>query len=105
MYAIIRVGGKQYRVEENTSLLVDKLEGNVGDDLTISDVLAVGGNDSPVFGSPVVSGASVVAKIAAAVKGPKIDGFTYKAKKNVHRHYGHRQNYTKIQITSIALGK
>ena len=105
MYAIIRLGGKQYRVEENSTLLVDKLAGEPGEALAIEEILAIGGNDAPVFGSPTVANATVSATIVAAARGPKIDGYTYKAKKNVRRHYGHRQDLTKIQINSIALGK
>ncbi len=103
MYAIIRLGGKQYRVEENTSLLVNKLEGAAGDALEINEILAIGGNDAPVFGNPTVANATVSAMIVGAGKGPKIDGFTYKAKKNVRHRYGHRQDLTKVQINSIAL--
>jgi large subunit ribosomal protein L21 len=105
MYAIIRLGGKQYRVEENSTLLVDKLAGEAGEQVAVNEVLAVGGGEAPVFGSPTVAGAAISATIVAQTKGPKIDGFTYKAKKNVHHHYGHRQDLTKIQINSIALGK
>jgi len=105
MYAIIRLGGKQYRVEENSTLLVNKLLGEAGEPVAVDQVLAIGGNDAPVFGTPVVEGASVSATIVAQTKGPKIDGFTYKAKKNVRHHYGHRQDLTKVQINSIALGK
>jgi large subunit ribosomal protein L21 len=104
MYAIIRVGGRQYRVEENTTLLVNKLEGEAGAALTIDEVLAIGG-ENPVFGAPNAPGATVSATIVEQTKGPKIDGFTYKAKKNVRRHYGHRQDLTKIRIETIAVGK
>jgi len=103
MYAIIRLGGKQYRVEENETLLVDKLPGAAGDALEVSEILAIGGNDAPVFGAPTVANATVTATIVAEAKGPKIDGFTYKAKKNVRHHYGHRQELTKVKINSIAL--
>lgn len=105
MYAIIRLGGKQYRVEENTSLLVDKLPGKPGEPVEVEEILAVGGGDAPVFGSPIVAGATVSATVIGDAKGPKIDGYTYKPKKNIRRHYGHRQDLTKVQINSIALGK
>jgi len=105
MYAIIRLGGKQYRVQENSTLNVDKLAGVAGDPLTIGEVLAVGSTDTPSFGAPTVSGASVSATIVEQTKGPKINGYTYKAKKNVRHAYGHRQDLTKIKIESISVGK
>ena len=104
MYAIIRLGGKQYRVQENSTIVVNKIDGEAGGSLTIDEVLAVGG-DNPVFGAPTVAGASVAATIVSQGRGPKINGYTYKAKKNVRHHYGHRQEITKVQINSIALGK
>jgi len=100
MYAIVRTGGKQYRVEEKRVVTVDRLEGAAGDAITLGDVLFVGG-DTPKIGSPTVAGAAVKATIVDQVKGPKIDGFTYKAKKNVHRHWGHRQQLTRVRIESI----
>jgi large subunit ribosomal protein L21 len=103
MYAIIRLGGKQYRVQESTTLLVDKQEGQAGDSLTVSEVLAIGG-DTPVFGTPTVTGATVTASIVEQTKGPKINGLTYKAKKNQRHHYGHRQDLTKIKIGTISAG-
>jgi len=103
MYAIIRLGGKQYRVQESTTLLVDKQEGEAGDSLTVAEVLAVGGNDAPVFGTPTVAGAVVTASIVEQTKGPKINGLTYKAKKNQRHHYGHRQDLTRIKIGSISV--
>ena len=104
MYAIIRLGGKQYRVQENETLLVDKLAGGAGDAVAAAEILAIGGNDAPVFGAPLVEGASVAATIVAQTKGPKINGFTYKAKKNQRHHYGHRQDLTRIKIDSITTG-
>jgi large subunit ribosomal protein L21 len=101
MYAIVRCGGKQYRVEETRVVTVDKLEGAAGDSITLSDVLFIGG-DTPKFGSPLVEGAAIKATIVAQVKGPKIDGFTYKPTKNQHRHWGHRQQLTRVRIESIS---
>lgn len=105
MYAIIRIAGKQYKVEPDTTLTVNKLAGQAGDKIDIAEVLAVGGSGSPVFGTPTVPKASVAATIVEHLRGPKIDGFTYKAKKNVRRHYGHRQDLTKIKIGAISAGK
>lgn len=86
-------------------LRVSRLEGEAGQDVTLAEVLAVGGIDSPIFGSPVVSGASVAASIVSQGKGPKINGYTYKAKKNVRNHYGHRQDITTLKIGAITQGK
>jgi large subunit ribosomal protein L21 len=104
MYAIIRLGGKQYRVQESTTLLVDKQEGEAGDNLTVAEVLAIGGNDAPVFGTPILTSATVTASIVEQTKGPKINGLTYKAKKNQRHHYGHRQDLTRIKIGTISAG-
>ena len=104
MYAIVRAGGKQYRIEEKGLVTVDKIEGAAGDTITLGDVLYVGGVDSPQWGKPIVEGASVTATIVEQAKGKKINAFTYKAKKNVHKHWGHRQQLTRVRIESIALG-
>ncbi len=104
MYAIVRAGGKQYRVEEKGLVTVDKFDGEAGDTVTLGEVLFVGGTDTPQWGKPVVAGASVTATIVEHAKGKKIDGFTFKPKKNVHRHWGHRQQLTRVRIESIAPG-
>jgi large subunit ribosomal protein L21 len=104
MYAIVRVCGKQYRVQENDTLLVSRLEGEVGQDVTLPEVLAVGGESGARFGKPTLTGASVAASIVAQEKGPKINGFTYKAKKNVRNAYGHRQDLTRLKIGAISVG-
>ena|SRR3569833_2298294 len=100
MYAIVRSGGKQYRVEENGILTVDKLDGAAGDSITLDEVLFVGGEKAN-WGTPLIQGAKVTATIVEQAKGKKIDGFTYKAKKNIQRHWGHRQQLTRIKIESI----
>jgi large subunit ribosomal protein L21 len=101
MYAIVRAGGKQYRIQENQTLVIEKIEGNVGDAVTLDEVLYVGG-DSPQFGAPTVSGASVAATIVKQGKGRKIHGFTYVKVKGQQRHYGHRQLETHVRIDKIA---
>ena len=100
MYAVIRTGGKQYRVEQNDTIVVEKLEGNVGDAITLDEVLCVGG-DSSTFGTPLVAGASVAGTIVKQGKGKKINGLTYVKVKNHQRHYGHRQFETHIRIGAI----
>ncbi len=100
MYAVIRTGGKQYRVAEGQKLRVEKLIGNAGDKVTFGEVLLVGG-DAPKIGKPLVSGASVAAEITAQDRGKKIVVFKFKRRKNYRRKNGHRQPYTELKITGI----
>ena len=102
MYAVIRTGGKQYRVTEGQTLRVEKLTGKAGDKITFSDVLLVGG-DSPKIGQPFVKGASVAAEIAGEGKGKKIIVFKFKRRKNYRRKTGHRQPFTELKITGIKI--
>lgn len=104
MYAIVRSGGKQYRVEQNAILTVDKMAGAAGDAITLGEVLCIGGVDSPQWGKPTVAGAAVSATILGQIKGKKINAFTYKAKKNIRKHWGHRQQLTRVRIDGIAAG-
>ena len=103
MFAVIRTGGKQYRVVAEDVLTIEKLEGDVGSTLTLSEVLLVGG-DSPKTGLPLVAGASVEAEILEQGKGDKVIAFKKKRRKNTHRKRGHRQPFTKIRITAISGG-
>ena len=101
MYAVIRTGGKQYRVSEGERLDVERLNGE--GDVTFTPVLLVDGEN--VIASPGdLSGASVSARIVGDAKGPKITGFTYKNKTNQSRRWGHRQKYSTIEITGISKG-
>jgi large subunit ribosomal protein L21 len=101
MYAIIRTGGKQYRVQENDTIIVEKLIGDEGAAFTLDEVLFVGG-DSPQAGVPTVAGASVATTIVKQGKGPKIHGYTYVKVKGQQRHYGHRQQQTTLRIDKIS---
>lgn len=101
MYAVVKTGGKQYTVKVGDTLKVEKLLANVGDSVTLDEVLFVGG-DSPKTGTPTVSGAAVKAEVVAQGKYPHIRGFTYKPKKDLHRHFGHRQLFTALKITDIS---
>ena len=102
MYAIVKTGGKQYRVTVGYTLAVEKLEGEPATEIEITDVLMVSDDEGGLrVGAPTVEGASVVATIVEHGKNKKINGFTYKPKKNEHRRYGHRQQHTKIKILSI----
>ncbi len=101
MYAIIETGGKQYRVQQGDVIFVEKLD--LSPDAAVSfDVLLVGGNGGVTVGRPTVPGAKVSAKVVAQVKGEKITIFKYKSKKNYRRTQGHRQPYTKLEITGIS---
>ena len=101
MYAIIETGGKQYKVSEGDVVYIEKLAVNEGDAVKFDKVLVVGG-DNTVIGTPVVSGASVDAKVLAQGKGKKIVVFKYKAKKNERKKQGHRQPFTAVKILEIA---
>ena len=103
MHAIILTGGKQYKVTEGDTLFIEKLPNEAGDKVTFDQVLAVLDGENSKIGTPVVEGASVEAKAIKNGKGKKIDVFKYKAKKNEKKKIGHRQPYTKVEITKIAL--
>ena len=98
--AVIRTGGKQYRVSEGDTLAVELLAGNPGDDVEFSDILFLGG-DSPKIGKPLVSGAKVTGKILAHDRGERLVVFKFKRRKRYKRKNGHRQHFTSVKITSI----
>ena len=100
MYAIIATGGKQYRVSEGDLIYIEKIDAQV--DSTVSfDVLLVGNDGDVRIGTPIVEGAKVEGKVVGQVRGEKIVVFKYKSKKNYRRKQGHRQPYTKVEITKI----
>ena len=101
MYAIVKTGGKQYKVAQGDVLFVEKLEANEGDVVTLDQVLAVAGENGLTVGAPVVEGATVTAKVVAQGKAKKVIVYKYKAKKDYRRKQGHRQPYTKLFIESI----
>ncbi len=100
MYAIIATGGKQYRVSQGDVIYVEKIDQDVDSTLSF-DVLMVENDGDVKVGSPLVAGAKVEGKVLAQVKGEKIIIYKYKSKKNYHRKAGHRQPYTKVEITAI----
>jgi large subunit ribosomal protein L21 len=101
MYAVIKTGGKQYRVAEGDTLEVEKLPGTKGDAVTFGEVLLLGGGDATQVGRPLVKGASVQATILAQDRGEKIVVFKMRRRKNYRRKRGHRQPFTQIRITGI----
>ncbi len=100
MYAVIKTGGKQYRVTEGDVLRVEKLPGDVGSDLVLDEVLMVGGEKVAV-GKPTVAGAKVTATIVAQDRAKKIIVFKKRRRKNYRRKNGHRQPYTELRITGV----
>lgn len=102
MYAVIRSGGKQYRVAENTVLRIERLPGEAGDSVEFGEVLMVGDGDKVAVGAPTVDGAKVEASIVDQVRGPKIIVFKKKRRKNHRRRNGHRQDLTLVKVTGIS---
>ena len=100
MYAVIKTGGKQYKVTEGDFLKVEKLEGEIGDSVEFAEILMVGG-EKTVVGAPLVAGASVTAKIAVQGKGKKVLVFKSKKRKDSRKLRGHRQHLTVLKIEKI----
>lgn len=100
MYAVIKTGGKQYKVAEGEFLKVEKLEGEIGDSIEFGEILMVGG-EKTVVGAPLVAGASVTAKIAVQGKGKKVLVFKSKRRKDSRKLRGHRQHLTVLKIEKI----
>lgn len=100
MYAIIETGGKQVKVEKDQVIYVEKLDAEVGSEVTFDKVLFLGG-DKTVIGAPYVKGAKVTAKVEKQGRAKKIIIFKYVCKNNERRKHGHRQSYTKLTITGI----
>lgn len=101
MYAIIETGGKQYKVQEGDVVFIEKLLAEAGEAVTFDKVLAVSKEGTVNFGSPLVNGVSVSAKIIGHGKEKKVIVFKYKPKKGYRKKQGHRQPYTKVQIEKI----
>ncbi|MFV1979282.1 MAG: 50S ribosomal protein L21 [Myxococcota bacterium] len=101
MYAVVRSGGKQYRVNQGGSLRVEKLPGEVGSSVTLDDVLLIGGDGDVKIGTPKVDGAQITGTILAQGRGQKIRVFKMKRRKGYRRSQGHRQDYTGIRVDEI----
>jgi large subunit ribosomal protein L21 len=103
MFAIVKTGGKQYRVGVGDQITVERLAGEVGGAVSLNEVLAVGG-EAPKVGTPIVEGASVTAKIVQQPRGTKVIVFKKKRRKNYRRKHGHRQELTVLKIEEISAG-
>lgn len=102
MYAVLKTGGKQYKVSEGDVLFVEKLEGEINSNIELTEVLAVAKEDGAItVGAPLIEGAKVVCKVLAQDKAKKVIVFKYKPKKDYRRKQGHRQPYTKLQVEKI----
>ena len=101
MYAIIETGGKQYKVENGDVIFIEKLDVEADAEITFDKVIAIGAEDGIKVGAPYMDGASVSAKVIKNGNGKKVVVATYKPKKNEKRKMGHRQPYTKVEISAI----
>lgn len=101
MYAVVKTGGKQYRVAKDDVLKIERLPGEQGDIITLEEVLMVGDGASVTVGAPLVAGASVAAEIVEQARGPKIIIFKKRRRQNYRRKKGHRQHLTVVKITDI----
>ncbi len=101
MYAIIRTGGKQYRVQPGDVVRVEQLDGEVGQSVTLGDVLLLGGEGEPRVGSPLLAGVSVVGTVVEQDRSAKIRVFKYKKRKHYRRTRGHRQAFTAVRIDAV----
>ena len=102
MYAVVKTGGKQYRVQKEDVVLVEKLKANDGDQLVLSDVLMVGDGKKVTLGTPLVNDAAVMAQVIRQTRGPKITMIYKRRRKNSRRKQGHKQDLTLLKIIDIA---
>jgi large subunit ribosomal protein L21 len=101
MYAILKTGGKQLKAAQNDVLIIEKLEGEPGTTVEFGEILMVNDGGKTQVGSPLIKGAKVTGEIIRQTKGPKIQAFNYKAKKNERKRWGHRQPQTHVRITTV----
>ena len=102
MYAVLKTGGKQYRVEKEDVVLVEKLDANDGDQVVLNDILMIGEGKKVTLGSPLVNDAAVMAQVIRQTRGPKITMIYKRRRKNSRRKQGHKQNLTLLKIIDIA---
>jgi large subunit ribosomal protein L21 len=102
MYAVVKTGGKQYRVVTGEKIKVEQIPADVGTEITLDQILMVGEGESVKIGSPLVAGATVKATVLAQGRHDKITIFKMRRRKHYQKHQGHRQNYTEIRIETIS---
>ena len=102
MYAVIKTGGKQYRVAAGEKIKVEQIPAEVGAEITLDQVLMVGEGETVKIGAPLVTGAKVTAKVVAQGRHDKVKIFKMRRRKHYQKHQGHRQNYTEIEISGIS---
>jgi large subunit ribosomal protein L21 len=102
MYAVIKTGGKQYRVAAGEKIKIEQIPADVGAEITLDQVLMVGAGESVTIGAPLVSGASVTAVVLSQGRHDKVNIFKMRRRKHYQKHQGHRQNYTEIRIEAIS---
>jgi large subunit ribosomal protein L21 len=101
MYAVIKTGGKQYRVVANDRIVIEKIEADAGATVEFTDVLMLGGDAAPVVGTPFITGAKVTALVVEQGRADKVIAFKKRRRKNSRRKRGHRQHQTTVRITGI----
>lgn len=104
LYAVIKTGGKQYRVAADQVLEIEKIAGDAGASVEFGEVLMVAGSGDPRIGAPLISGAKVTAELVEHTRGPKVIAFKKRRRKNSRRKRGHRQDLTKVRIKEIMVG-
>ena len=102
MYAVIKTGGKQYRVAAGEKLKIEQIPADVGTEITLDQVLMVGEGESVKIGAPLLAGAKVTAKVLSQGRHAKVKIFKMRRRKHYQKHQGHRQNFTEIEISGIA---
>ena len=101
MYAVVKTGGKQYRVVPGQKFKVEQIPADIGSEIVLDQVLMLADGDSVTVGTPMVAGASVTAKVVSQGHGKKVTIFKMRRRKHYQKHQGHRQNYTELEIQSI----
>ena len=101
MYAVVKTGGKQYRVVPGQKFKVEQIPADIGSEIILDQVLMLADGDTVTVGTPMVAGASVTAKVLSQGRGKKVTIFKMRRRKHYQKHQGHRQNYTELEIQSI----
>ena len=101
MYAVVKTGGKQYRIAAGEKIKVEQIPADIGSEVVLDQVLLVGDGDAVTVGKPLVAGASVVAKVVSHGRGDKVRIFKMRRRKHYQKHQGHRQHYTELSVESI----